>query len=241
MENYTVSFNARPRIEAVQLENNQTVFVVDNAVDRPERLVKLARDFSADFVCAEGSAYPGRQLLMPDDFSAKLDDFFRLHIRSLLRSRRSLRMYSRLSRVTVPPHMLDARQRICHRDSAGVDPSHTISASVLYLFENSALGGTVFFEPTGSLSMAEALANDASTLSPADFESRYDWPASYMTQSNAHFKVIGRVPAKWNRIIFYDGRIFHSSDIERPETLNDPSGMGRLTANAFFTCTRPAQ
>lgn len=241
MKNYQVRFNARPQIDAVQLENGKFVFVVDNALDQPERLVKLAHDFSADFVCAEGSAYPGRQLLMPDDFSAKLDDFFRLHIRSLLKSRRSLRMYSRLSRVTLPPHMLDARQRICHRDSAGVDPSHTISASVLYLFENPTLGGTVFFEPTGSDAMADALVNDASTMTPTEFESRYHWSASYMTQSNAHFRVIGRVPAKSNRIIFYDGRIFHSSDITHPDTLDDPSGTGRLTVNAFFTCTRPAQ
>ena len=53
--------------------------------------------------------------------------------------------------------------------------------------------------------------------------------------------VIGRVAARWNRMIFYDGRLFHSSDITDPAKLNDPMGMGRLTVNGFFTCTRPAQ
>jgi hypothetical protein len=241
MEEYSVSFNARPHIDAVQLKNGQTIFVVDNALDRPERLVKLAHDFGAEFVHAEGSPYPGSQLLMPDDFSSRIDDFFRLHIRSRLKGRRSLRMYSRLSRVTMPAHLLDARQRICHRDSAGVNSDHTISASVLYLFDNPALGGTVFFEPVASDAVTESLVEDASNLSAAEFGIRHDWPPSYMTQSNAHFRVIGRVPAKWNRVIFYDGRIFHSSDIEWPELLDDPAGMGRLTVNAFFTCTRPAQ
>ena len=241
MENYAVSFNPRPRVETIQLESGERVFIVDDVLDHPERIVQLARDFGNDFIHAEGSPYPGRQLLMPDDFSARMDEFFRLHIRALLKSRRSLKMYSRLSRVDLPPHMLDARQRICHRDSAGVDPLHTISASVLYLFGSPALGGTVFFQPVGSESATELLVADASSLSSAEFGQRYDWPASYMTQSNAHFRVIGRVPAKWNRAIFYDGRIFHSSDIEHPEMLDDPEGVGRLTVNAFFTCTRPAQ
>jgi len=241
MENYAVSFNPRPRVETKQLESGEPVFVVDDVLDHPERIVQLARDFGNDFIHAEGSPYPGRQLLMPDDFSARMDEFFRLHIRALLKSRRSLKMYSRLSRVDLPPHMLDARQRICHRDSAGVDLLHTISASVLYLFGSPALGGTVFFQPVGSESATELLVADASILSSAEFGQRYAWPASYMTQSNAHFRVIGRVPAKWNRAIFYDGRIFHSSDIEHPEMLDDPEGVGRLTVNAFFTCTRPAQ
>jgi hypothetical protein len=241
MKNYAVSFSTQPRVEAMQLDNGQRVFIVDDVLDHPERIVQLARDFGNDFVHAEGSPYPGRQLLMPDDFSARMDEFFRLHLRALLKSRRSLAMYSRLSRVTLPAGMLDARQRICHRDSAGVDPLHTISASVLYLFENPTLGGTVFFQPLGSETATESLVMDASSLSSAEFGQRYDWPASYMTRSNAHFRVIGRVPAKWNRVIFYDGRIFHSSDIEHPEKLDDPAGMGRLTVNAFFTCTRPAQ
>ena len=61
-----------------------------------------------------------------------------------------------------------------------------------------------------------------------------------MTQSNMYFKVIGRVPAKRNRIIFYDGNIFHSSDISQPEKLNASDNVGRLTINGFFTCTRRA-
>lgn len=241
MERYAISFDAKPQIEALELKNGQRVFIVDQVLDQPERLVRLAQDFDSDFVHARDSAFPGRQLLMPDDFSAKLDDFFRIHIRKLLDSRRSLNMYARLSRVDQDPLTLDARQRICHRDSAGIDPAHTISASVLYLFNDPALGGTVFFEPRASETATQALVNDASALDSASFEARYHWKASYMTHSNAHFEVIGRVPARWNRMIFYDGRIFHSSDIAYPDRLRDPSSQGRLTVNGFFTCTRIAR
>ena len=241
MKNYSVNFNANPDVGVFQLQNKQLVFVVDNAIDHPEKLVELAQEYRDDFVYAPGSAFPGRQLLMPDNFSAKLDDFFRLHIRSLLKSRRSIHMYSRLSCVTLAAQTLDARQRICHRDSAGVNPGHTISASVLYLFEDASLGGTVFFQPVSSDAVTEGLANDAGVMAPMQFESTYYWPASYMTQSNAYFQVVGRVPAKWNRMIFYDGSIFHSSDITEPGKLDAAAGVGRLTVNGFFTCTRRAQ
>lgn len=240
MQDFSVKFNSRPQVSRVPLESGQSVFVVDDVLDHPERLVALAQAVQAEFVQVPGNAFPGQQLRMDDAFSARLDAFFRLHIRSLLDSRRSLQMVSRLSRVTLRPNQLDARQRICHRDSAGVDPRNSISASVLYLFDDVSMGGTVFFAPRGTPQATEALVHDASVLDSEEFAAKYGWPASYMTQSNAYFKVIGRVPAKPNRIIFYDGNIFHSSDIGQPEKLNAPDNAGRLTINGFFTCTRKA-
>ena len=240
MQDFSVKFNPRPQVVRIPLETGQSVFVVDDVLDHPERLVALAQAVQAEFVQVPGNAFPGQQLRMDDAFSDQLDAFFRLHIRGLLDSRRSLQMFARLSRVTLAPDMLDARQRICHRDSAGVDPRHTISASVLYLFDDVSLGGTVFFAPRGNSHETETLVHDASALDSAQFAAKYGWPASYMTHSNMYFKVIGRVPAKPNRIIFYDGNMFHSSDISQPEKLNAPDGVGRLTINGFFTCTRKA-
>lgn len=237
---YSVRLNPSPSIQTVALLNGRLVFVIDDFVDQPDKLVALARDVQSEFVYADGSAFPGLQLLMPPDYSARLDDFFRVHIRSRINGRRSLTMYSRLSRVTLSPASLDARQRICHRDSADVDPKNLICASVHYLFQEPGLGGTVFFQPRISDNEAEQLVRDASSLDGTAFESKYDWAPAYMTHSNRFFEVIGRVPAKWNRAIFYDGSIFHSSDILQPEKLQDSVGLGRLTVNGFFTCTRRA-
>ena len=240
MQDFSVKFNPHPRVVRVSLETGQSVFVVDDALDRPEHLVALADAVKDEFVQVPGNPFPGSQLLMDDEFSGKLDAFFRLHIRSLLDCRRSLHMFSRLSRVTLLPNELDARQRICHRDIAGVDPRHSISASVLYLFDDASLGGTVFFAPAGSSQETEKLVQDASTLDKHVFAKKYGWPASYMAHSNMYFKVIGRVPARRNRIIFYDGNIFHSSDIRHPEKLIAADSVGRLTINGFFNCTRRA-
>ena len=240
MNLFNVKFNASPKITRLNLATGQPVIVIDDILDEPGKMVALAASVGAEFVPALGSPFPGSQLLMDNGFSAKLDDFFRLHVREILGGRRSLHMYSRLSRVTTPSQDLDARQRICHRDNADVEVKNMIAASVLYLFEDPNLGGTVFFRHIGSLAETELLVHDASHLSPLEFEAKYDWPASYPTQSNRYFEVIGRVAAKWNRIIFYDGSIFHSSDISNPQLLTAPQHMGRLSINGFFTCTRKA-
>ena len=240
MDDFSVRFNPRPVVQKLRLTTGQEVVVVDDALDLPNRLTVLARAVQSEFVQVPGNAFPGSQLRMDDDFSAKLDTFFRVHIRALLGGRHSVQMFARLSRVTLDPSQLDARQRICHRDSAGVDLRHTISACVLYLFDDTSLGGTVFFEPCVDSAMAETLVLDASDLEASQFADKYGWEASYMTESNAYFNVIGRVAAKYNRIIFYDGNIFHSSDIRQPEKLNAPGSLGRLSINGFFTSTRKA-
>jgi hypothetical protein len=240
MNHSIFSFNTTPRIESIRLKNGLYVLVVDDVLNHPEKVVALAQEVQAEFVRAPDNPFPGCQLVMPPDFSLRLDDYFRVHARGLLGGRRSVNMYARLSKVTLPPETLDARQRICHRDNAGVDPGHSIFASVLYLFKDPALGGTVFFRPSVSPNETEILVHDASSMNTQGFASKYKWDASYMTESNRYFEVIGRVAAKWNRIIFYDGGIFHSSDISAPEKLNALETDGRLTVNGFFTCTRRA-
>ncbi|OYU42702.1 MAG: hypothetical protein CFE44_22520, partial [Burkholderiales bacterium PBB4] len=97
MSDFSVRFNTHPRIVHVPLDNGQVVLVVDDVLDHPQRLVQLATAVNDEFVQVPGNAFPGRQIRMDDDFSAKLDSFFRLHIRGHLQGRRSLQMTARLS------------------------------------------------------------------------------------------------------------------------------------------------
>ena len=147
-------------------------------------------------------------------------------------------MNCRLSMVTTPPQALQARHCLCHRDSAWLDPGHTIAASVLYLFEDPALGGTSFYAPRLSPRDTELLVHDSSTLDNETFFARHRIARGYMAESNDYFERIGRVPAKWNRMIFYDGRLFHSGEVGSPQALSGDPASGRLTLNGFFTCSR---
>ncbi|MEO7251465.1 MAG: DUF6445 family protein, partial [Arenimonas sp.] len=168
-----VVFNPRPRIERVAFSDGQFCQLVDDALREPEQLRNHAVAQRERFSLAGFNAYPGIELPMPLQASASLDEFFRQHIRDLLGGRRSLRMNSRLAMVTVPAAQLQARQWLCHRDSAWIDPRHCIGASVLYLFDDPSLGGTSFYAPKLPAPDIDVLIHDSSTASNADFAQKY--------------------------------------------------------------------
>lgn len=233
-------FHPRPRIERMDFSDGQFCLIVDDALLQPERLRQHAVTQRGQFVQAPFNAYPGIEMPMPGDVSAQLDEFFRRHIRSLLDGRRTLKMNCRMAMVTTPPLQLQARQWLCHRDSAWVDPEHSIAASVLYLFEDPALGGTNFYTAKIPPHDIALLVHDSGVLGNDEFAGKYRIAPGYMAESNAYFERIGQVPAKWNRMIFYSGRTFHSSQVGMPQALSDDPMTGRLTLNGFFTCRRKA-
>ena len=233
-------FNPQPRIDRLDFANGQSCLIVDDALLQPERLRHYAIAHREQFAHAPFNAYPGIELPMPADISASLDEFFMRHIRSQLGGRRTLKMNCRLAMATVPGPDLQARQWLCHRDSAWIAPQHTIAASVLYLFEDPGLGGTSFYAPRIPPRDVDSLVHDSSTMENQEFSAKYALQAGYMADSNAWFERIGRVPARWNRMIFYDGRIFHSGEIGSAQALSGDPLNGRLTLNGFFTCSRNA-
>jgi len=172
--------------------------------------------------------------------AAELDAYFQRQLSAWFGAGTSTGMYGRFSRVTREPASLDARQRICHRDDSTAEAGDRICACVHYLFQDEALGGTVFFRSRMSEADTRQFMRDANTLDAHAFGSRYGIPPGYMTESNRYFEVIGRVAAKWNRAVFYDGGVYHSGDIRWPSPAAYREGPGRLTINAFFKSSRPA-
>lgn len=237
----SIAFNPQPRIELLRFSAQASCLVVDDALLDPGQLRDYAAARRGDFVQAPFNAYPGVELPMPLEFSRSLQEFFDRHMRNRLGGRRTVKMNSRLAMVTTPPPALEPRQRIPHRDSAWIDPAHTIAASVLYLFDDASLGGTSFYLPRLSEDAIKQLVHDSSVMDRARFNARHPSIAQdYAGQSNDYFERIGQVPARWNRIIFYNGRLFHSGDVGGPDALTGDPETGRLTLNGFFTCSRPA-
>ncbi len=85
-----------------------------------------------------------------------------------------------------------------------------------------------------------ALFADSTSLSNEAFAQRHGIAPGYMRESNAYFERIGGVPARWNRLIFYDGSLLHSGDIPSADRLSDDPSIGRLTFNGFFVSRRHA-
>jgi tryptophan halogenase len=236
----TLRINPAARLQTVELAGGAKVHVVDDFVQDPEALAALVQSAGDQFAVIPGHPYPGPQLDLPDGISAELDAFFRQHLQQPLKLGESLGMFGRFSRVVQDPSTLDARQRICHRDDSSLQPGEMISASVHYLFKDERLGGTVFFRSLMSDADTRQFRHDASTLDGSAFTDKYGVAPGYMTESNRYFEVIGRVPAKWNRAIFYDGGIFHSGDIDwAAARAGYQAAPGRLTINAFFKSRLP--
>lgn len=232
-------FNPAPRIETVPIAPGHDALVIDNALTEPQRWVDLATSHRGDFAMLEHNAYPGIELRMPDALSARLELFFATHIRARLGARRTLRHYSRLSLATRRPEQLEPRQWICHRDRLDPAPDRCVAACVLYLFRDPGLGGTAFFTPTRTQQDTALLLHESGTLAAAEFACKYGIAPGYQTASNAWFEKTASVPARWNRLIFYEGgSVFHCSDIAAPERLSDDPARGRLTLNGFFVCRR---
>jgi len=234
-------FNPNPFIRSVPIHGDHRCYVVDDALVDPQAWVDRAARHRGDFVMEGHNAYPGVELAMPDAISERLAEFFAAHIRERLGARRIQRAHSRLSLVTLPPAQLQPRQWICHRDRMGLGPEHAVGASVLYLFKDAALGGTNFFLPKRPALDIDLLVHESGALDSDAFARRYGIERGYLTESNDWFEKVASIEPKWNRMIFYDGTIFHCSDIPAPERLSADPTCGRLTLNGFFHCTRRAR
>lgn len=233
-------FNPDPRIQRVPILPGRDCLVIDDALLEPERLLRFAQEHRAAFEKSPYNAYPGIELTLPDALSARLDEFFARHVRASLGARRTLRMYSRLALVTHRPDQLQPRQWICHRDRMEIETGRTVAACVLYLFHDASLGGTSFFQPRRPALEIDQLVH-ASGVMPGDaFSARFGIAPGYPLETNAWFEKRLTVPAAFNRLIFYDGMLFHAGDIRAPDRLSDDPAVGRLTLNGFFTCRRTA-
>ena len=231
-------FNSSPRVSAVPIAHGEFCLVVDQALANPEGLVGWAA--TQPFGPAGGFAYPGVIVDAPPAVSVMIGDYFAEHVRGRLGGRRTLSTAVRLSLVTLPPQQLRPVQWQCHRDRQGSAPNDLLlAAMVTYLFRDPGLGGTSFYRSRLSEAETERMINDAGRMQAAEFSARYGLEAGYLTGSNRYFERLARIPAAWNRMLFYNGGLFHSGDITAPARLSADPRTGRLTLNGFFAC-RPA-
>lgn len=232
-----LGFNPRPRVEVLRFGGGGYCCIVDDVLLDPDHWVRYAAEHREQFVSALATGYPGVSLAIDRAAATALHDFFAYHIRRHFDARRTARMMCRYSLVTLAPQQLSPAQSICHRDPP-VESGLSRQASVLYLFRDATLGGTSFYESILSSAESSQLFADAKAMTAPQFAERYGIKPSYMCDSNAYFKRVATVEARWNRAIFYSGGLLHSGQICFPDRLTGDPVSGRLTLNAFFQCRR---
>jgi hypothetical protein len=224
--------NTLPRTLAL---GSRRVAVIDGLLAQPSALVELAAAHWSAFEDDPGNAFPGPELPLPESASERFAELIEGGLSHELGVGAVQAIHTRLSVVTRQPAALSAIQRVCHRDRLSAPPGSRVLAGVVYLFENQSLGGTGFYEPR--VADIDARMNQWAQLDAAQFGAETGLSPSYMTQSNAWFEQQGVVDAAFNRSIWYDGALFHTSHITHPELLQADPLRGRLTLNVFATCS----
>ena len=70
------------------------------------------------------------------------------------------------------------------------------------------------------------------------FQRTYGVEPGYMLGTNDWFECMTIIPPAFNRMVIYDGSIFHTGHISDPDKLSSKPLIGRLSINGFFTTTR---
>ena len=190
-------FKPRPRIEAVALPGGATAFVVDEALDRPDRWRNTARQHADRFRPDPLAGYPAQRIEVPEPLLAPLAAFFSEHLRDGLGFRRVLGFQGWLSLATAPP--------VAPLRASTAEPGQGTAVAVLFLSEDPSTGGLVF-------------------------------PAAPMLDDEGAV----RVPARYNRLVVFDGGRWHAPDVASPGRLVADLQAGRLVLEARFTCRRRA-
>ena len=233
-----IRINTGAIIRREAISEDHHCVIVDDFLQNPRELVEFGAQNNVDFSTAK-SHYPGMFNDFDDD---AMTEFYRF-IRSQMTKhfpflRGDMKMSTFLSMVTFRPDELSVLQRMCHTDPAP-DPGRTPYAALLYLFETEELGGTSFFsywKKHGLLKEVEAMEleepDKAHEFLLANFPT-FSEHAKYMTESNEIAELLCTIPARFNRMIFYSGRIPHNAAITAPELLSKDCRKGRLTLNVF--------
>lgn len=233
--------NPNAEVRLHEVADGRNCAIVDDVLENPESLVDFAVQHATRF--ASRQAPPGPRLTVGDNALQDLQRFIRSKLsRHFPIHRTGIELKACLSNVTLAPEQLSVMQQLCHIDRRP-SPTRRIYAGLIYLFRNPDLGGTAFYRwkkpdvvARAEQIMLEDRAAALKYLGDAAGISRQ--PPQYMTGSNDIAELLTVVPARFNRLVFYDGEAPHSGHITNPDLLSDDLSKGRLTFN-FFANVHP--
>ena len=228
-------FNPHAVLQVIDIDSQHKCLVLDDALIDPERWVQQAILQQENFSSLSDSNFPGIELKISNEVCTALMNFIRIPVKQYLNTRRILGGKGTLSIVTKRADQLKPYQWICHSDSVNIATGQNVISTALYLFKNPDLGGTNFFKPRKSKFATDLFLQAANMMSAEDFERKYAIKPAYLTESNDLFELLATVPAKWNRLIVYDGMQLHNENIQHPELMTDDPENGRLCMNGLIT------
>jgi hypothetical protein len=219
------------RVEFRGREREAAIIVDDFLVDaRP--LVEFAAAQN-NFSPVKGNLYPGIRAPLPNAYMRMLVGCLQEPIARIfgLSEINLARVEGDFSIVTTPPDQLQLLQCLPHFDTT--DPGQV---AVLHYLCRPEQGGTSFYRHrnTGFESIDSARHDRFMAALGADLMANGPPTRYYMQGDNAIFERIGRLEAKFNRLVIYRSATLHSGDIPPGFAFDADPRTGRLTANAFL-------
>lgn len=209
----------------------EPVLIVEQPIRNPEALVDYAARM-VTFAPAGGPSggYPGIRAPAPLNYVETLVKALDKPMRRAfgLSQVKLARAECSLSLVTLRPDQLAPFQRIPHVDT--VDP---LQFALLHYLCPPELGGTAFYRhrATGFETLTAERQQEYEAV--RDRELSRPKAASYITGSTEHYDQVRAFEARFNRVIVYRSRTFHSGQIPEGPVLDADPRRGRLTANIF--------
>lgn len=234
-----LKLNPNLEIQASQVNEQQVCVVIDDFLLNPQEAVAFACEHADEFIQLERS-YPGIVLPVDNLLLGDLNHFVQREMSRLFPfCRGGINFHTQFSLATLQPEDFTWIQRLCHSDPR-LEPGRVNFAALLYLFDQPEMGGTAFYrwkDPEFWQEMTARQRDDPNAgldVLQEKFQMFRD-PPCYMTDSNEAAELLDRVPAKYNRLVFYSGDLPHSAFIESPELLSPDPARGRLTLNCFVS------
>ncbi|NNM13576.1 MAG: hypothetical protein HKO58_04570 [Gammaproteobacteria bacterium] len=225
-----VILNTSPTYQVLRFGHEQEpIVVVDNFSTNPEELVTIA---SRSAFNKNNSYYPGIRASAPANYLAQNNSLLEDIIRNIFHIESGVRLLDcNYSLVTTLPDRLTDFQCFPHFD--GLEKGRL---AVLHYLCGGESGGTAFYrhKNTGFETMDQSRHKEYTSARYREFEQSGPPTKAYATGSTDHFEQIGRIDAKFNRLIIYRGQTLHSGHISENFTFSNDPEIGRLTINTFF-------
>lgn len=228
------SIRMPPDVRSVRVGEHTVVFI-DDFLDNPGALVEAARQsrFEPYPQRDEGKGYPGVRAQAPraytEELVALVEPLIKINfgVPDELPLRKSICAFSL---IDAQPAELGPYQRTPHFDAS--TPYHM--AVLLYLC-GERHGGTGFYQHRATGIQQVTPENRDRYLDAYQAElRRRPPPARYFDDSDAHYRFLGMIPAKYNRLVVYPGSLLHSACISPDISITADPAEGRLTLNSFF-------
>lgn len=211
----------------------EPLVVIDGMLLAPAAVVDEAAQARFAPLAPAGNYYPGHRAAASGEYLSTIIEAVRPLLAEVFgwAADAKAKASCHFSLVTLPPEDLNLGQRLPHIDSD--DPGRL---AILHYLCGPEHGGTAFYRhrATGLATVTPEHSKTYFATLRAELDRDGPPAAAYLDGATPLFEQLGRIDARFDRVIVYRGCLLHSGVVDSTRLSLDPR-VGRLTVNTFLT------